>query len=184
MTLEDRFRRIRLILSDVDGVLTDGGLCFDNQGIESKQFHIRDGLGIRLWQRAGYPFGMITGRSVADREDPRGGIGHRDRAARVRRQTARPCATWLNARIGADETCYIGDDLPDWARCAAGLGVAVADACGRVREAADYVTHTPGGRGAVREIIEWSSRPSTDGTKSCGSSPDRRSQTVNDRDGS
>src|SRR5215207_7494330 len=58
-----RYRRIQLILSDVDGVLTSGGIVFDNQGVELKQFHIRDGLGIRLWQRAGYNFGLITGRS-------------------------------------------------------------------------------------------------------------------------
>ncbi|HKD35325.1 MAG TPA: phenylphosphate carboxylase subunit delta, partial [Pirellulales bacterium] len=50
-------------MSDVDGVMTDGGVVFDNQGIETKRFHIRDGLGIKLWRRAGYRFAMITGRS-------------------------------------------------------------------------------------------------------------------------
>src|ERR1700760_1893074 len=63
MKLDERCEAIELILSDVDGVLTNGGILFDNQGIESKQFHIRDGLGIRLWQRAGYKFGLVTGRS-------------------------------------------------------------------------------------------------------------------------
>ena len=56
-------QEIELILSDVDGVLTDGSLVFNNQGIETKRFHIRDGLGIRLWQRAGRRFGMVTARS-------------------------------------------------------------------------------------------------------------------------
>ena len=63
MPLDQRCRAIRLILSDVDGVLTDGGIVFDNQGIETKQFHVRDGMGIRLWQKAGYRFGLITHRS-------------------------------------------------------------------------------------------------------------------------
>ena len=59
----DRCRRVQLILSDVDGVLTNGGILFDNQGVELKQFHIRDGLGIRLWQRCGFKFGIVTGRN-------------------------------------------------------------------------------------------------------------------------
>ena len=63
MKLEQRCQTIELMLSDVDGVLTDGEIIFNNQGIETKQFHIRDGMGIKLWQRAGYKFGLITGRS-------------------------------------------------------------------------------------------------------------------------
>ena len=61
--LDQRCQAIRLILSDVDGVLTDGGIVFDNQGIETKRFHVRDGMGIRLWHKAGYRFGLITHRS-------------------------------------------------------------------------------------------------------------------------
>ncbi len=64
MTLEERCRPISLLLSDVDGVLTDGMVLLDNQGVEAKSFHIRDGLGIKLWQKAGYQFGMITLRST------------------------------------------------------------------------------------------------------------------------
>ena len=63
MNLQQRAAPIELMLSDVDGVLTDGSVVFDNQGIETKKFHIADGLGIKLWRRAGYRFGMITGRS-------------------------------------------------------------------------------------------------------------------------
>src|SRR5262249_9018438 len=63
MNLSDRCRRIELILSDVDGVMTDGGIWYDNQGVALKGFHIRVGLGIRLWQRAGFRFGMLTARS-------------------------------------------------------------------------------------------------------------------------
>ena len=63
MKLDERCQAIELLLADVDGVLTDGHIVFDNQGIETKHFHIRDGMGIKLWQRAGYKFGLVTGRS-------------------------------------------------------------------------------------------------------------------------
>ena len=63
MDLEQRCQPIELMLSDVDGVLTDGRIVIDNRGIETKRFHIRDGMGVRLWQRAGYRFGLITLRS-------------------------------------------------------------------------------------------------------------------------
>jgi len=63
MTLEERCQAIELILSDVDGVLTDGGVIVDNEGIESKRFHIRDGMAVKLWQKAGYRFGVVTLRS-------------------------------------------------------------------------------------------------------------------------
>ncbi|NLE40173.1 MAG: phenylphosphate carboxylase subunit delta, partial [Pirellulaceae bacterium] len=63
MNLDQRCQAVELILSDVDGVLTDGRVTYDNLGIESKCFHIRDGMGIRLWHKAGYPFGLLTLRS-------------------------------------------------------------------------------------------------------------------------
>ena len=72
----ERCQAIELILSDVDGVLTDGRILLDNQGIEAKSFHIRDGLGIRLWQRAGCRFGLVSAAQFAQREDAGGGSGH------------------------------------------------------------------------------------------------------------
>ena len=63
MKIDQRMKRVRLILSDVDGVMTDGGITYDNQGIETKTFHVRDGMGIKLWQKSGYKFGVITARS-------------------------------------------------------------------------------------------------------------------------
>jgi YrbI family 3-deoxy-D-manno-octulosonate 8-phosphate phosphatase len=155
MTSEDRFRPIRLILSDVDGVLTDGGLWFDNEGIEIKQFHIRDGLGIRLWQRAGHTFGIITGRTsqIVKVRAAELGIEIVRQGFDDKLPVLREVAQQLNVPI--DQTCYVGDDLPDLGAVRhAGLGVAVADAAAELRAAADYVTQTPGGRGAVREVVE------------------------------
>ncbi len=155
MTLDDRCRAIRLILSDVDGVLTDGGIVFDNQAIEAKRFHVRDGMGIRLWQKAGYRFGLVTHRSshivktrVAELgiEILRQGID--DKLAAMR-------GILEELRLSPAQVCYLGDDLPDMPVVrVAGLGVAVADACAELRQEAHYVTAAPGGAGAVRETVE------------------------------
>jgi YrbI family 3-deoxy-D-manno-octulosonate 8-phosphate phosphatase len=155
MTLEDRFRRIRLILSDVDGVLTDGKVVFDNQGIEIKRFHIRDGMGIALWQQAGHRFGIITGRTsqIVKLRAAELGIeivrqGFDDKLP-VMQQILQ------QLELSVEETCYVGDDLPDLAPVRhAGVGVAVADAAAELRDAADYVTQLGGGQGAVREVVE------------------------------
>ena len=154
--LEQRAQPIELLLSDVDGVMTDGGVAFDNQGIEIKQFHIRDGLGIQLWRRAGYRFGMVTGRSshIVRMRGVELGIeivrqGVDDKLAVVRQ---------IAAESGLDlrQVGFMGDDLPDLAVLRqVGLAIAVADADETVRAAAQLVTKAPGGRGAVREAIEW-----------------------------
>jgi YrbI family 3-deoxy-D-manno-octulosonate 8-phosphate phosphatase len=155
MKLEQRCQQVELILADVDGVLTGGQIVFDNEGIESKHFHIRDGLGIKLWQRAGYRFGLITGRSSHIVK-----IRAAELDVELVRQTAEeklPVAQEMVAGLGLEwrQACYIGDDLPDLpVMRAVGLGVAVADACAEVRAAAHYVTDLRGGEGAVRETIE------------------------------
>jgi len=155
MKLDQRCEAIELILSDVDGVLTNGGIVFDNQGIESKQFHTRDGLGIRLWQRAGYKFGFVTGRSSHIVKMRAAELG-----VEIVRQTAEdklPAALEILAelRLEPRQVCYIGDDLPDLPVIKAmGLGVAVVDGCAEVRAAAHFVTTRQGGNGAVRETIE------------------------------
>lgn len=156
MKLDARCRRIELILADVDGVLTDGSVVFDNQGIETKQFHIRDGMGIRLWQRAGYHFGLITGRSshIVKLRASELGID----LLRQGFEEKLPVAREVMAQLGLvpEQVCFIGDDLPDLAVMqAVGLGVAVGDACAEVRSVADYVTQLGGGKGSVRETIEW-----------------------------
>lgn len=153
--IEARLARVRLLLLDCDGVLTSGGVTWSGDGVEQKTFHIRDGLGIRLWQRAGHAAGIVTGRSsgiVQRRADELGMTivrqGVEDKLAVVTAILEERGCPW-------DEAAFIGDDLPDLPcvmRC--GLGVAVADACAEVRGAARLVTALPGGAGAVREVIE------------------------------
>ena len=155
MNLDQQCQQIELVLSDVDGVLTDGRVVLDNQGIEAKCFHIRDGMGIALWQKAGYRFGMVSLRSSQVVKVRAAELG-----IEIVRQGAGDklaAASEILGQCGLElkQLCYIGDDLPDLPLVrAAGLGVAVADAADELRQAADYVSTAPGGAGAVREIIE------------------------------
>jgi len=149
-------KKIRLLLSDVDGVMTDGGIVLDASGGEAKRFHVRDGLGIKLWQRAGRHFGIVTGRSsevVAARAAELGiSVVHQGVADKW--SVAESLIDELGLRV--DQTGFIGDDLPDLpVMQQVGLGFAVADADQVVRQAADYVCTSPGGGGAVREVIGW-----------------------------
>jgi len=155
MKLERRCESIELILSDVDGVMTDGAVIFDNQGIEAKRFHIRDGLGIRLWQKAGYRFGLITGRTsqVVKLRAAELGVDPVRQGVTDKLSAAR--GIFGELQLEASRVCYIGDDLLDIALMqTVGLGVAVADAVDEVRQAAHHTTTAAGGRGAVRETIE------------------------------
>ena len=155
MTRDDRCKGIELILSDVDGVMTDGGIIYDTHGVEIKRFQVRDGLGIKLWQKAGFRFGILTSRSSQS---------VRLRAAELGVDLLRQgCEEKLPAaqqimqelRLKPAQVCYIGDDLPDLAVMRqVGYPVAVADAVAEVRAAAAVVTIQGGGFGAVRETVE------------------------------
>ena len=148
-------RRLRLLILDVDGVMTDGTITYDSSGGELKSFNVKDGAGLDLWRRAGLRAGIITGRSspmVARRAKELGfsflEMGVTEKLPAFERMLAA-------AGLSAAETVAMGDDvydLPILRR--AGLGVAVADAVPEAREAADLVSSCPGGRGAVRETVE------------------------------
>ena len=156
MKPEARCQTIELILSDVDGVLTDGGVIFDNQGIEIKRFHIRDGMGIKLWQRAGYRFGVVTARNshIVKVRAAELGIDIIRQGFERKLPTIREIMQQLQLEV--QQVCYIGDDLTDLAAIqTVGLGIAVADAVPEVRAAAHYTTKLSGGQGAVREAIEY-----------------------------
>jgi len=155
MDVAPRCRPIELILSDVDGDLTDGGVIFDNQGIEIKRFHIRDGLGIKLWQRVGHHFGLVTGRAshIVQLRAKELGVDLVRQGIDDKLPAVKQIAGQL--RLRAEQVCYVGDDLPDlpvlqWV----GLAAVVADGCEELHPAAHYITKAGGGRGALREIIE------------------------------
>ena len=155
MKQTEKCQGIQLVVADVDGVLTDGGIIYDNQAIELKAFHIRDGLGIRLWQRAGGRFAIVTGRNshIVEVRATELGVQIIRQGVEEKLRVVREIADELG--LDAQQIGYIGDDLPDLPAVRyAGFGVAVSDACKELREAADYVTTLPGGRGAVRETIQ------------------------------
>lgn len=154
-TLVERARRIRLVLLDVDGVLTDGRLAFDGDAEAGVSFHIHDGLGLKLAQLAALEVGLLSGRSsrAVQRRASDLGLDH----VVLGRSDKGPAFAELLDQTGleADQVAYAGDDLPDLAvleRC--GLGFAPADAVAEVRAAAHVVLDHNGGAGAVRELVE------------------------------
>lgn len=148
--------KVGLVLLDADGVLTDGSIVAFADGNEARAFSSRDGLGIRLGQRAGLAFGVVSGRIsrvVSRRAEELGFVvcleGVEDKAASV---------ASVAERLGyaMEQVCFVGDDLVDLpALRRAGFSAAPADADPRVRDAVDWVAPSGGGRGAVREIVEF-----------------------------
>jgi len=154
-TLRERCAAIELLVVDVDGVLSAGGIIYGGADLEHKQFHVRDGSGLKWWHQAGKRSGLITGRRapLVERRAAELGIGFVVQGAADKLPAYR--SLLADAGVSAESVCYVGDDLPDVPPMrASGLAVAVADACAEARADAHYITHTPGGRGAVREIIE------------------------------
>ena len=154
--LATRVARVRLLLLDVDGVLTDGGIVYADNHVELKRFHVRDGSGLKFWHLAGNRSAIISGRTSPAVEARAAELG----VSPVLQRRADKLVAFheLLAAVGvtADEVCAVGDDIPDLPiLLRAGLAVAVADACPEVREVADHVTALPGGRGAVRDAVEW-----------------------------
>jgi 3-deoxy-D-manno-octulosonate 8-phosphate phosphatase (KDO 8-P phosphatase) len=146
---------IRCIVSDVDGVMTDGRILYDSAGAETKQFHVRDGLGIKLWMRAGFPFAIITARQsvMVDRRATELGINHVSQGSGDKLKRAMEIVPELGCDFSS--VCYIGDDLPDVAVMRkVALAVAPADAAEDARRSAHWVLQSPGGHGAVRETVE------------------------------
>jgi 3-deoxy-D-manno-octulosonate 8-phosphate phosphatase (KDO 8-P phosphatase) len=153
--LRDRAHRVRLVVLDADGVLTDGRITVFADGNESRNFFSRDGLAVKIAQRAGLRFAVISGRTskvVEARVRELGFVecvqGAHDKGGELREMAARQ-------NVALDEIAFVGDDLVDLPPMRlAGLAAAPADADPAVREAAHWVSPSGGGRGAVREVVE------------------------------
>jgi 3-deoxy-D-manno-octulosonate 8-phosphate phosphatase (KDO 8-P phosphatase) len=147
---------VKLLLLDVDGVLTDGRITYNSDQQELKSFHIHDGLGIKLLQGNDIQVGIITGRNslMVERRAQELGIslliqGREDKWAAMQ-------AVQEQLGLSSQQIAYMGDDLPDLAAIRhAGLGIAPANAVAIVRQHADVVTSCSGGNGAVREAAEF-----------------------------
>jgi 3-deoxy-D-manno-octulosonate 8-phosphate phosphatase (KDO 8-P phosphatase) len=150
-----RCQALKLVLTDVDGVMTDGRIVLLPGGGEAKSFHVRDGLGLVLAKAAGLRTGLISGRPSAEVERRAAELG----MDVVRQGVAdkRACLAEIRAEHGLDshEIAYIGDDLNDLSLLReVGVSAAPADAPPEVREAASMVTETRGGEGCLREFVE------------------------------
>jgi len=155
MTLADRCRQISALILDVDGVLTAGGIVYAADGREIKAFFVRDGWAIKAWQKVGLQVGILSGRDseVTTFRAKELGIVLVEQGS----SDKEPGFGRLLERMGvaAGAIAYIGDDVPDVPLLRlSGLGIAPADASAPVRRAADHVTRSPGGAGAVREAVE------------------------------
>ena len=170
MSLEERCQPIQLILSDVDGVLTDGHIVLDNQGIESKRFHIRDGLGIRLWQKAGYRFGVVTQRSSQSLKVRAAelGIDIVRQGITDKLMTVKQILAELG--LAPQQACYVGDDLPDLPGGACGRAGGRGGGCLRRASPRGRVRHRGGRRlgGPARNDRDDSQGPTPLGGRDSG----------------
>ncbi len=158
MTITEKIKKIRILLLDVDGVLTDGSIYYNSEGSETKKFNVKDGLGIRLLLEKGIKVGIITGRKSKaltkrykelgiDEEYVYQGLGSKKIPA------LKDILKKSNLKIS--NVAYVGDDLPDIPIMKnVGLSFAVADAINDIKDMADFVCTKKGGEGAVREVCD------------------------------
>ena len=150
-------RQIKLLILDVDGVLTDGSVCYTSSGEELKSFHIQDGLGLKLLQKQGINVGIITGRDsiMVSRRVKELAITHIIQGREDKCNALQELLSSLDSPIQLNEVAYMGDDLPDLtAMSAVGLSFCPADAHAEALSIAQYTTVRNGGRGAVREVCD------------------------------
>jgi 3-deoxy-D-manno-octulosonate 8-phosphate phosphatase (KDO 8-P phosphatase) len=153
--LAERAKKIKLLLLDVDGVLTDGRIIYDSRGHDMKFFDVHDGLGVYLLKKAGIPTILITAKGSRS-------IKPRARDMRVDAVFAdiSPKSAVLDRilnkyKVKSEEVCFVGDDLVDLCLMKrVGFPIAVFNAAPEIKEAAAYITLRHGGRGAVREVTE------------------------------
>ena len=147
---------IRMLIVDVDGVLTDGGLQFDNRGEEYKTFNSLDGHGLRMLMECGIEVAVITGRSsgIVEHRMRDLGVSHIYQGYRDKRPAFEKLLQASGLKAG--HIAYIGDDLPDLAIMQrVGFAIAVQNAHGFVKQHCDWVTGASGGSGAVREATDF-----------------------------
>ena len=147
---------VQLLILDVDGVMTDGGIIRDDSGQQIKRFHVRDGSGLVIWRRLNRQVAIITGKEslVVQHRAEELGIQYVYQNVSNKLEMFEDLLQQLG--FDAQQVAYIGDDLPDlpvMRRC--GVPIAVADAAEEVKAEARYITRYPGGHGAVRDAIEW-----------------------------
>jgi len=154
-SLKEKIKKIKLLILDVDGVMTNGDIILDDQGKETKIFNVQDGYGIVLFQRAGYKTAILSARTT-------GAVEARAKDLKISKvcQDAYPKIKAYKKLLGDlklkdEQVCFIGDDLPDIEVLRlVGVSITVPNAVNEVKQIVDHVTKREGGVGAVREVIE------------------------------
>lgn len=153
--IDARAQKVRVLLLDVDGVLTDGRLFYLPDGEEARVFNVRDGLGVQLLRASGLKVGMLSGKTVEVVRRRGEELGVELLLLGIEDKVAAFDQALEKLGVKAEEVCYVGDDLPDLPLIRrAGLGCAVADAAPEVRASANIILRANGGQGAVREVCE------------------------------
>jgi 3-deoxy-D-manno-octulosonate 8-phosphate phosphatase (KDO 8-P phosphatase) len=152
---EEHAEKIKLLILDVDGVMTDGRIIVNDQGEELKFFDAKDGQGLKLLMNAGIEVGIISGRHSGAVDRRAESLGIREVHLGIEDKASVLKALIEQRGLKKEEVCCMGDDLPDLALFSqAGFPVAVADAVPEVLDAALFITEKGGGKGAVREVCE------------------------------
>ena len=153
--LQEKLTKIKLLILDVDGVLSDGRIILSNDGNETKNFDVKDGLGMLLLQKIGLKLAVITGKSSKIVEDRLTALGVEDIYQGQKNKIQAFDALLDKYNFSVNEVAYMGDDLPDLAlMIKSAVTFAPSDALPIVKTKADYVTFNQGGKGAVREVCD------------------------------
>ncbi|MEN6620393.1 MAG: HAD-IIIA family hydrolase [Smithella sp.] len=154
-SLQEKLKKIKLLVLDVDGVMTDGRIILDDSGREIKNFNVRDGHGIKLLQRYGIKIVLLTGRESQVVLHRARDLGIEEVHQKIFNKKEVFAEIIKNNNVDSSACAYIGDDFIDIPVLkAAGFSAAVADALEIVKKSADYVTQNKSGRGAVREVCD------------------------------
>jgi 3-deoxy-D-manno-octulosonate 8-phosphate phosphatase (KDO 8-P phosphatase) len=155
-TIQQKAARIRMLVLDVDGTLTDGGVYIDMNGVQSRKFNIKDGMGIKLLQEKGIEVGLLSHSNMLSILEERGRMLQIRHIYAGKESKLHILHRWMNELgLQANQIAYIGDDLSDLEPLSeAGLSACPADAARQVIQAVDVVLQKKGGEGCVREFID------------------------------
>jgi 3-deoxy-D-manno-octulosonate 8-phosphate phosphatase (KDO 8-P phosphatase) len=153
--LKDRAKKIKLLLLDVDGVLTDGRIIYDSRGHDMKLFDVHDGMGVHVLRKAGIKTILITAKGSRAIRPRAKDMGVEEVLENISPKTKVLDKILKQYKVGVDEVCFVGDDLVDLGLMKrVGFPIAVFNACLEIKQSATYITLREGGRGAVREVAE------------------------------
>ena len=153
--LKDLAKRIKLLLLDVDGVLTDGRIVYDSRGRDMKFFDVHDGMGVHVLRKMGIKTILITAKGSRAIKPRAKDMGVEEILENISPKTKVLDKILKQHKVSVDEVCFVGDDLVDLGLMKrVGFPIAVFNACPEIKQSAAYITLREGGRGAVREVAE------------------------------